>query len=105
MYVLDLGPTERTIARQAYRAGQPIPDRIRDAPRLIKGLELYFNAFFDLDSERSHNMGITPIRRRSMWEYATDYELDEEQREDLIYLVREMDNAHIKRLEAKKPGK
>lgn len=101
MYTLDLAPTERTIAKQAYRAGQPIPDRIKNAPRLQLGLTLYFDAFFDLDAERKHDNGFAYIPRSAMWAYAQQYNLTDEQTEDLLYLVREMDIAHIKRLEAK----
>lgn len=78
-----------------------MPDRIRNAPRLTKGLGLFFNAFFDLDAERQHGTGLAYIPRSAMWEYCRQYELSDEQTEDLIYLCREMDIAHIKRLEAK----
>ena len=81
--------------------GQPLPDRIKNAPRLKLGLALYYEAFFDLDAERKHDNSFAHIPRSAMWAYAQQYELSSEQTEDLIYLLREMDLAHIKRLEAK----
>lgn len=93
-----MGPIEQRIAMQAYRAGDKLPDRIANAPQLKRGLELYLQAFFDLDAERSHSMGLTRIPWRSMWAYAQAYGFDDEQREDLFFLLRRMDNAHIDRL-------
>ena len=40
LYALDVGAFEQTLIRQATAAGQPIPDRVANAPRLQPGLEL-----------------------------------------------------------------
>ena len=101
MYLLDLGPTEQTIAKQAMRAGQPLPDRIANAPELKIGLSLYMQAFFDLDSDRTHTLAPTAIPWSSIKDYALAWQFDEEQTEDLFYLIRKMDNEHLKRLSAK----
>jgi len=99
--MLDMGQIEQNIAVQAQRAGAPLPDRIANAPELQKGLELYLNAFFELDSERQVGFSVLPIPWRSIVNYAQVYGFDDEQREDLIFLVRKMDNAHIDRLKKK----
>jgi hypothetical protein len=65
------------------------------------GLQLYLNAFFDLDSERSHGMGLTRIAWSSIKDYAIAYEFSEEQTEDLIFLIKRMDAAHLERLDSK----
>jgi len=83
------------------RAGQPLPDRIANAPELETGLQLFLQAFFDLDSERSHASGLTPIPWTSIAAYARAFEFDEEQTEDLYFFVRRLDSEHLKRLEAK----
>lgn len=101
MYLLDLGPIEQNIAKQAMRAGQPLPDRIANAPELKPGLELYMQAFFDLDSDRTHVLAPTPIPWSSVKDYAIAWGFDEEQTEDLFYLIRKMDNKHLERLSAK----
>lgn len=101
MYLLDLGPIEQTIAKQAFRAGQPLPERIANAPELIIGLQLYIQAFFDLDSDRNHQFAPMAIPWTSIKDYAVAFGLDEEQTEDMMFLVRKMDNEHLKRLSAK----
>jgi len=92
---------ERSLVQQAMRAGEPIPDRIVNAPELHLGCELYLQAFYDLDSERTHAMGLTAISWSSMMQYAIMNDLDEEQTESLIYHVRRMDQDHLKRLAKK----
>jgi len=84
------------------RAGQPLPDRIANAPELEPGLQLFLQAFFDLDSERSHGNGLTAIPWTSIATYARAFEFDEEQTEDLYFFVRRLDSEHLKRLEAKR---
>lgn len=101
-----MGPIEQNIARQAIRAGEPIPDRIANAPELMPGLQLYLTAWLELDSERTHALSLTPIPWTSIRQYATAYRMDDEQAEDLTYLIRRMDNAHLARLDKKnKPPK
>ena len=85
--------------------GLPLPDFIANAPKLETGLQLFLQAFFDLDTERSHSLGVTMIPHSRIREYAKDIELDSEDREDLIYFIREMDLAHTKRLTAKNKTK
>ncbi|WQZ00291.1 tail chaperonin [Escherichia phage Shy] len=80
-----------------------MPDRIANAPELELGLQLYLQAFFDLDSERSHSLGLTPISWSSIIGYARAFEFDEEQTESLLFHIRRMDTEHLKRLESKQP--
>ena len=99
LYTLDLGSTERDIAKQLIRTGQPLPDRIANAPTLRLGLSFYLNAFFDLDSERTQGWGLGRIPWLAIQQYAVFYELDEEQTDCLVYFIRAMDSAHLKRVE------
>lgn len=59
------------------------------------GLDLYLHAFFDLDTERSHGDGLQRIPRSAIVDYAVHYDIVGEQREDLLFYVRKMDNAHL----------
>lgn len=93
-----MGHLERNIAKQAYREGRELPDRVKNAPELKPGLELYLTAFFDLDTERHHGNGICAIPISSIAGYARIFEFDSEQTEDLFFYIREMDDAHIKRM-------
>lgn len=101
MHTLDLGAVEQNIARQALQAGAPLPDRIKNAPELKLGLELYLNAFFDLDAERPSSFDIGSIPWSKMKDYACFYDFDEDQTEDLIFFIKRMDAAYIKRQKAK----
>lgn len=96
-----MGKSEQSIARQAMQSGQPLPDRIANAAELRLGLNLYLDAFFDLDSERSHAAGVTAIPYSRIRDYAVGYEFDSEQTEDLMYFIRSMDTAHMNRLAEK----
>jgi len=49
---------------------------------------LFLNAWFDLDTERERPK---PITRGMCFAYADDYDLDEEQAEDLWFHIRTMD--------------
>lgn len=52
-----------------------------------------------MDPERSE--ALRPIKRSDIFAYARDYDLSEEQTEDMVYYIREMDRAHLKREAAK----
>jgi len=103
VYLLDVGPHEQAIIKQAVRMGNPIPDRIANAPKLEHGLEIYLQAFFDLDTERNRGNGICPIPWSSVSDYARAFEFDAEQTEDLHYFIRKLDQENMKRL-ANKTG-
>jgi hypothetical protein len=93
------------VVRQAIRFNEPLPDRIANRPELMFGLELFYVAWFDLDSEREVGFGLGPIKRSAIVAYAEEYGFSEEQKEDLLYLVREMDNDYLARQAKKKPSK
>lgn len=88
-------PVERRIIKQCLRERSPYPDRIAGAPSLNLGLELYFDAFWDLSSCRGAGWSVMPIPWGVVRDYATTFELDEAQQEDLFYLIRVMDNAFL----------
>lgn len=100
-YLLEMGPIEQSIAKQAIRAGQPLPDRIANAPELRPHLQLYLSAFFDLDAERTHAFSPSAIPWSSMAEYAKAFEFDEELTDELFYFIRRMDSEHLKQLASK----
>lgn len=77
------------------------PDKFNESPDLRYGLELYYNAWFELDTERSHGSGWTFIPWSSVVRYIEFYELNEDQAERMFAHIKAMDNAHIERLVAK----
>jgi hypothetical protein len=93
---LNLDPaTERQIAQQAYRAGQPLPESIANAPELQLGLMVYLQAFFELDTERSNGFGPGHIPISRIREYCCDWEFNAEETEDCVYLIRQLDCAYF----------
>lgn len=98
-----MGPREQNIAKQCFMSNEPLPDNIANAPELYYGSQLYLQAFFDLDCERSHAMGLTQIPWSVIKDYAIAWEFDEEQTEDLFYYIKQMDHANLKRLEEQMP--
>lgn len=78
--------------------GQPIPDFIKNKPELDPGLDIYLQAFFDLDGERTHSFGPAAIPTTSMLHYAKAFKFDEEQLDDLVYFLRKMDAENLKRV-------
>ena len=92
---------EQNIVNQAKRLGQPIPDGIANAPRLNLGLELYLQAFYDLDSERTIGLSLSPIPWSAIHNYCECNLLGEEQTENMHYFIRRMDGANLKRMNEK----
>lgn len=98
-------PIEQTIIKQCLRLGHPLPKRIQDAPQLQLGLELFYDAFWDLNGCRTFGMGMGPIPWTAIKDFAQAFEFDEEQFDDLYYYVRRMDDAYLKHHAPKKKGK
>lgn len=96
-----MGEHEQSLAKQAIRAGQPIPSRIADAPELHIGLELFINAFLDLDTERQAGYSVGPIPWSKIKEYCEAHSFDAELSDDMFYFIKALDNSHLKRLAAK----
>lgn len=105
LYLLDLAPIEQNIARQAVQARKALPDNIQNAPELDLGLQLYLQAFFDLDSERLNAFSLVRIPGSAVRTYAREYSFDDEQTALLDYYISEMDAAYLKRAKARQDGK
>jgi len=69
-------------------------------PDLFWGNALFLNAWFDLDQERERPKRIT---RSMCFQYATDYEFDSEQKEDLWYHIQRMDTDFLEWWKKKQP--
>lgn len=95
LYTLEQGQAEQKIIEQCMRERLPLPKRIRNAPALRMGLELFYSAFLDLHSCRSAGWGAGPIPWSAIADWAGVNQLDEEQTEDLFYHVRALDDAFL----------
>lgn len=89
------GQHEEEIIRQCVQHKMPLPESIANAPTLELGLELYFHAFLDLQSCRQIGMAEGTIPWTAIKEWGVFNRLDDEQMEDLFFLVRQMDHCWL----------
>lgn len=92
------------IVAQAVRFGEPIPDRIANAPELDYGLVFYLKAWTDLNSDRTLGMAVGPIPTIAILNYAKHYQLDSYETERMLRVLRYVDNEYLKHLESKSPS-
>ena len=86
---------EQNIVRQARLAGEKIPDVIKKKPRLAIGLHFFMSAFSDLRTERPSGMSIMPIPWSAIHYYAEVHSITGQFYDDLLYIIRAMDNAYL----------
>jgi len=77
------------------RFGLPLPDRIRDAPELNFGSELYYIGFLDLTSCRNIGMGLGPIPLLAILEYCLIKGIEGEQQEDFLWFIQRLDSKYL----------
>lgn len=92
---MEQGPVEERIISQCMREGLELPDRMRNAPELALGLGLYYKAFSDVNTSRYISMVEGPIPWHIIEQYCDANKLSEEQRDDMHYFIREMDDAYL----------
>jgi hypothetical protein len=95
---MELRPVQQSITNSSLRVRGKAPEKFVGGPELRWGLQLYYDAFFDLDTERSHGFGYTRIPWHCIVAYAMYYNLDDEQTEELVTHIQAMDSAYIKKL-------
>ena len=98
-HVVDNGSTDDEVRRQAKRFGDTATlAELDKAPKLLREASFYYLAFFELDTERNHGQGVAKIPRSKIVEFAEDCDLNEDEKFELIYIIRQMDDAHTERL-------
>lgn len=80
----------------------PIPDRIRDAPELMLGLQLYLGAWMDLSTCRQSGWTEGPIPWSEVEQYGRLLGLRPETIDDLHYHIRALDDTYARHQEAKR---
>jgi hypothetical protein len=97
---------EESIIRLSAQQGRVVPDKLADVPALNDCEELYWLAFVNLTTQRIPD-GF--IRWCDICAWADYYGLEEDEREDLVDIVRAMDCAYVayvnEKRSAKKPEK
>lgn len=96
-----MGQAEERILKECYAWNRPIPDRITNAPELLLGLEMYYEAYAELNTCRSVSWSAGPIPWTAVQEYSIVNEFDAEETHDLHFFIQKMDHAFLKRMDKK----
>lgn len=78
---------------QAIEKDLPIPDSLANPPQIKFGLEIYWNAFLNLNCDRASSFDVGPIPTVAILSYASYYDIDDV--ESFLEVIRRMDNAFI----------
>lgn len=87
------------------KEGTPLPKKIAEAPTLGLGLQVFWDAFMELSSCRSIGMAVGPIPWTAIREYGRALNLDEEQQNMLVVLIRAMDNCYREHIDRQSKAK
>lgn len=79
----------------AIRRRQPLPDVIANAPQILPGLEMYYEAFSELSTCRSNGMAMGPIPWTAIDQYALRHGFEADGFEYLVRMVRALDDAFL----------
>lgn len=91
-----IGKDEKKLCDIAKQTGMPLPESIRDAPDLLPGLDLYYEAFQRLTTSRAFGMGaVGPIPYSAISGYCKDEGFVGEERSDIFYHVERLDAAYM----------
>lgn len=82
--------------KQASRMGVDVelPDVIIAPPALGIGLQLYLDAYFDLETERPLGFGFAKIPWSKIRFYADRNHFSQDQFDELVFLIKELDVVH-----------
>lgn len=77
------------------RRRQSLPDVVANAPQLLYGLEVYYEAFTELSTCRSIGMAMGPIPWSAINEYAARHGYVDQGFDYLVLMVRALDDTFL----------
>jgi hypothetical protein len=89
------GGVHGALAAQMERDGVKLPENVANQPVLQSNLIGYLDAFYELDTERSHGFALVRIPWSRIVAFGTHYGFDVE---ELVFFIRKMDDAHLEQL-------
>lgn len=96
------GENEVQIATAAAKRRGDIPDFLKNCPQLEEGLDLFWDAFGVLSTERQIGQGVMgPIPWSKIMQYADRYELDFDQAERMVAYIRAMDKVYAEHFQSR----
>lgn len=93
---------QRQIIERCDRQKLPLPADFLKSTDLLTGLALYWDSFWTLESCRPSGWGLMPLPWTTVKDYGIYLDLDGDDLDDFIQLVRDMDNAYLEFFRAKK---
>lgn len=73
-----------------------LPEKIQNAPEILPGLEIFYEAFMDLASSRGHTAaGPAPIPFSEISAWAMRYEIEGDTFELLLHFIRRLDGVYL----------
>lgn len=92
-----------SIVSQCLRFGEEIPEYITKAPTLKNGLELYFDIFNSLTTDRTYGFGfVGPIPTMAIINYCDYLGVDDVQKKRTVKVIRLLDFEYLKIANEKK---
>jgi hypothetical protein len=94
------------VLEASQKRGHPIPEAIQNAPELLPGLDVFYYAFLELNSERPASFsGMRAIPVSKIREAAVRLEYVQEEDQDyFVHMIRSMDLFTIKFHTKEKPS-
>ena len=102
---MEQGPNEAKIIAQAKKMKMPLPERIKNKPKILVGLEFYWRAFDDLSGDRDVGMGVGPIPWRAIHDWALRNRVWGDDFERLVMVIRGLDAVFMEKQGAKNKKK
>ncbi len=96
MYTLEQVPVEQRIIRQCMHDGLPLPEKIKNAPQLGFGLNIFYDAYFNLETCRLNGMSMGRIPWTAVQNYCESKGFTEEQTASAQLYIKMMDTEYIK---------
>ena len=103
LYFLEQGPIEKIIIRQCLKEKRDFPEKIKNAPELINGLDIFWDAFMELSDSRPSGMGYGCIPWVVINQYCRYHKFSADQEEAMHYHLKEMDLVFISHHARKQP--
>jgi hypothetical protein len=102
---MKMGKVEAIVIKGAFQRRQEIPENIQNAPELLPGLQMYYDAFIALTSCRSLGYGVMGgIPWTAINDYAERYEIHGAQFDRLVFYVQALDNHYLNEVRKKAPS-
>ncbi len=99
LWYLDNPKAEET--RRGYeRKNEEVPNELYP-PEILEGYQPWYDAFWELGTDRSFGMAVGPIPARSIENYTYGWDVGEAEKFRLV--IRHLDSVYLKRTNRRKP--